>query len=379
MGDGATKELGFFASLNWSVGLIVLFPLFLFVGAEQIAHCRNMLASFTEQRLVTLADGTRLRPNQLEGKWEEHHARTSWLLWPIFAVVIAVCGAHWWDQVGRALMEWQMGDSVPGWGTAAILAHPTAPNPWPSMAFSFVAYLYQALATFLYWVILLYSVSFAGFLCSLSSRRSTNKFRLVMRRTELTGPLRRFYYNAYAGAVLGLLYATLMHLQTEYVAASSPNIVAYLADGYAKIGAWVGLLADHPEAVVVDKANLAEFSSWAFFGISVFCIVIATHRLDQAMKNAKEFYDHNAADDDWRKRFGFLQAANPNDAKVPYGFLTDIARDWIKLIVVALAILASMVSQLFGVVVLPTVFLATYQLFVRRRSVVEINVVSIRS
>jgi len=217
-GDGVVKQVGFLWTANWTSIFMALLPLFFAFVTELVTYWKN------EGRLELAAQDNRMESDEA---WERNVASTSYTYWAVFSICVLFAGLFQWMGVSLIPLMKGSGNYATDWGSLAIVRPEVISVP-SAVLFTGLAYLYMSLCFYLFFVglILLYTVIQDLWTIGESARESTE----VDHQIELNKARLRVMHGIFRCAVLGVLIAIVMKLQSAYLISRGENIVAWLVD-----------------------------------------------------------------------------------------------------------------------------------------------------
>jgi hypothetical protein len=237
--QGIEHQVGFWWAPNWTVVYLILFPGYNLLFCSNVDRFRSVLDIFVEQNIIAAPDGLPVNPVELRRHWENHLGLVSITLW---ALVLGVGGFSFTQWIYDCLLPnytGQLSDAPIDWATFAVAHAGLGGNRSSEIWFSAVAYVYMAIALWIYAAVFVYGATFAWYLRDLST--SSGRLRLVWRGEGLTNELRDVVDRIFVGLVLGFLAAYCMRLQSAYLTSNETNVIEYMFSGErALLRAWSG-------------------------------------------------------------------------------------------------------------------------------------------
>ncbi|MBR1270534.1 caspase family protein [Bradyrhizobium sp. AUGA SZCCT0222] len=290
------KQIGFMAAPNWSVTYTLLFPFYLCLFAALTERVKVTLASLVEQRLVVDAKGRPITEGVFFAAWKQALRKVSLLLW-IMLVIIAIHAGNEWVQT--CLMPFFGGKvSVIDWSTYATVDRSIPATA--SIAFSFMAYFYMAVALYVYLAILVYAATICFFLNTVAD--PTGEFRLVLRDATFGKRFSDIGMIIFCSAILGLGAGFLMRLQAVYLVTNYSIVTDLL---FSDVLSWMGRLPPDSSKSIAD--TLAVPSSWTGLVEIMFTLLMvfaACFFLYSTLAKAKQYFLDNIRKDQWRLTMG---------------------------------------------------------------------------
>ncbi|KAA9361487.1 RcgA family putative transporter [Ochrobactrum quorumnocens] len=226
--DGVSKQVGFLWAANWTLVFMVFLPLFL-------AFVFELVNSWKHEKRRGLVDGAL---EDSESAWKRIIDASSGSFWAVFLICLLFAGVFQWIGVCLMPLIKGGGNYATDWGTVAIVRSEIVTRP-VAIIFTALAYLYMCLSFYLFFagLILIYSV-----INDLSKIRETAKLQT---NSGWSNPSETGFWVmrwVFRCTVLGLLVATVMKLQSSYLASNGTSIVAWVISDLSSI------LYERPEA-----------------------------------------------------------------------------------------------------------------------------------
>jgi hypothetical protein len=214
--DGVVKQVGFLWAANWTFVFMVFLPLFFAFVSELVTSWKHQERS----KLVRQGDLTESRH-----AWERIVDASSYSFWAVFLICLLFAGLFQWVGVCLIPLIKGGGNYATDWGSIAIVRPEIVSVP-VAIVFTGLAYLYMCLCFYLFFagLILLYTV-----VDDLWKIGETSKNHPELdHQSELNEASFRVMRWVFRCTVLGVLIATVMKLQSSYLASNGQNIVAWL-------------------------------------------------------------------------------------------------------------------------------------------------------
>lgn len=291
--NGVVKQIGFMAAPNWSIVYMVLFPFYLCLFAVLAERCKVTLTSLLQQKLIVDAKGRPVTEAALSAEWRISLRNVSVLLWIILGLIAVQTGSEWIQTCLRPYFGGEVG--VIDWATFATINK--SRSAFASMAFSCVAYIYMAIALYVYLATLIYAANFCYFLSTLAD--PAGKFRLVLRDGTLGQRFSDIGIMIFWCAILGLGAGFMMRLQAIYLVTNYSIVTDLL---FSDVLGWMGRLPPNSsqslgETLSVPSAwtGLVEimFTVLTVFGSCLF--------LYNTFEKAKQYYLDSIENEEWRR------------------------------------------------------------------------------
>lgn len=219
--DGITKQVGFLWAANWIFVFMVFLPLFLASVSELVTSWKH------EERPQLLGSGGL---NESSHTWEYVIEALSYSFWAVFLICLLFAGLVQWIGVCLMPLVKGGGNYAIDWGKLAAVRPEVISVPM-EVVFTAIAYLYMCLCFYLFFagLILLYAV-----IDDLWKIREASKNRQdvgFQRDLDEAGfNVMRWVFRC---TILGVLIATVMKLQSSYLASNGTNIVTWLVSDFS--------------------------------------------------------------------------------------------------------------------------------------------------
>jgi hypothetical protein len=213
--DGVIKQVGFLWAANWTLVFMVFLPLFL-------ASVSELVTSWKHEERPKFSEGTQEDSNRA---WQRIIDALSSSFWAVFLICLIFAGVVQWFGVCLMPLINGGGNFAIDWGTIAIVRPDVIAVP-VAIIFTAFAYLYMSLSFFLFFsgLILLYSV-----INDLWKIRETRKMRPDAGfQADLNGAAFWVMRWVFRCTILGILIATVMKLQSSYLASNGTSVVAWV-------------------------------------------------------------------------------------------------------------------------------------------------------
>ncbi|MBY6120412.1 hypothetical protein KUV64_14860 [Mameliella alba] len=222
--DGLIKQVGFLWAPNWTFLFMVFMPLFFVFVVEMLAFWRNGARS----RLAKLIDQT-----ASIDAWTCKVEASSVTYWVVLIICLPFAGLfQWMATTLLPLIHGDRGDYAIDWGAVAIV-HPEIVSVPASILFTGLAYLYMSLCFFLFFagLILVYTLAHdLSEICgAVDYRQSAERHR------DTEEILVKVLGGTFRCALLGVLVAICMKLQSAYVTTNAENILDWLRDDLTSV------------------------------------------------------------------------------------------------------------------------------------------------
>lgn len=215
--DGVVKQVGFLWAANWTLVFMVFLPIFLAFVSELVTSWKH------EARPKLVEDGGLIESCH---SWERIIDALSYSFWAVFLICLLFAGIFQWIGVCLVPLIEGGGNYAIDWGRLAI-ARPEVISVPVDVVFTGLAYLYMSLCFYLFFagLILLYAiVDDLRKIGAVSRDKSEANFQRDLNRASF-----RTMRWVFRCTILGVLIATVMKLQSAYLASSGKDIVAWLA------------------------------------------------------------------------------------------------------------------------------------------------------
>ncbi|GAA5658188.1 hypothetical protein Brsp06_04572 [Brucella sp. NBRC 13694] len=219
--DGVIKQVGFLWAANWTLVFMVFLPVFL-------AFVSELVHSWKQEERRRHFDGT---PEDSDRAWRDIIDASSGSFWAVFLICLLFAGVFQWIGVCLMPLIKGGGNYATDWGTVAIVRPEIVTIP-VAIFFTALAYLYMCLSFYLFFagLILLYSVINDFWKIGGAAKSRT---RLEVDDLSDTG----FWVMqwVFRCTLLGMLIATVMKLQSSYLASNGTSIVAWVISDLSSI------------------------------------------------------------------------------------------------------------------------------------------------
>jgi hypothetical protein len=224
--DGVVKQVGFLWAANWMFVFMVFLPLFFAFVSELVTFWKD------EWRSKLTGHGDRKDSGDA---WARHVEASSYSYWAVFLICVMFAGLFQWIGVCVIPLLNGGGEYATDWGTIAIVRPEIISAP-VAIVFTGLAYLYMCLCFYLFFagLISLYTVVDDLWRIGEASKDRPE----VDYKGELNEVGFRVMRWIFRCTVLGILIATVMKLQSSYLASNGMNIVAWLVEDLSS--AWYG-------------------------------------------------------------------------------------------------------------------------------------------
>jgi len=216
--DGIDKQVGFLWAANWIFVFMMFLPLFLAFVAE-------LVISWKHEKRPKLVGSSGL--NESWPSWEHVIDASSYSFWAVFLICLLFAGIIQWIGVCLVPLINGGGNYAIDWGKLAIVRPEIISMPM-EVVFTGLAYLYMCLCFYLFFagLILLYAV--VDDLWKIG-HASKNRQDVDFQR-DLNEAGFWVMRSVFRCTVLGVLIATVMKLQSSYLASNGMNIVGWLGN-----------------------------------------------------------------------------------------------------------------------------------------------------
>ncbi|MFD1196853.1 RcgA family putative transporter [Brucella gallinifaecis] len=219
--DGMIKQVGFLWAANWTLVFMVFLPVFL-------AFVSELVHSWKHEERRRLCDGA---PQDSERAWRHIVDASSGSFWAVFLICLLFAGVFQWIGVCLVPLINGGGNYATDWGTIAIVRPEIVTIP-VAIGFTAFAYLYMSFSFYLFFagLILLYSVIHDLRKLSEGATALTNAGTGFRSETAIW-----VMQGVFRCTVLGILIATVMKLQSSYLASNGASIVAWVINDLSSI------------------------------------------------------------------------------------------------------------------------------------------------
>ncbi|MFW7354677.1 MAG: RcgA family putative transporter [Brucella sp.] len=219
--DGVIKQVGFLWAANWTLVFMVFLPVFLALVSE-------LVHSWKHEERRRLFDGA---PEESDRAWRHIIDASSGSFWVVFLICLLFAGVFQWIGVCLLPLINGGGNYATDWGTIAIVRPEIVTIP-VAIFFTALAYLYMCLSFYLFFagLILLYSV-----INDFWKIRSAAISRTLLDAGDLSDTGFWVMLWVFRCTLLGMLIATVMKLQSSYLASNGLSIVAWVISDLSSI------------------------------------------------------------------------------------------------------------------------------------------------
>jgi hypothetical protein len=292
--SGGGKQVGFIAAPNWSIVYAVLFPLYLCLFAVLTERCKITLTSLLQQQLIVGPRGNEVGEPKLFAAWNRALKKVSLLLWGLLIVIVLQTESEWITTCLRPYFGGPL--EAVDWSTIAATAQDELQKV-KSLIFSGIAYLYMAVALYVYLAILVYAATFCFFLNMLAD--PTGEFRLVLRDATFGNRFSDIGIIIYWCAVLGLVAGFMMRLQAIYLETNYLVVTDLL---FSDLLSWAGQLPANASERITGAFSVP--SSWTGALEMMFTLLIlfaVVFLLYNTFEKARQYYLDNVMNQEWRE------------------------------------------------------------------------------
>lgn len=219
--DGVIKQVGFLWAANWTLVFMVFLPVFLALVSE-------LVHSWKHEERRRLFDGA---PEESDRAWRHIIDASSGSFWVVFLICLLFAGVFQWIGVCLLPLINGGGNYATDWGTIAIVRPEIVTIP-VAIFFTALAYFYMCISFYLFFagLILLYSV-----INDFWKIRSAAKSRTLLDASDLSDTGFWVMLWVFRCTLLGMLIATVMKLQSSYLASNGLSIVAWVISDLSSI------------------------------------------------------------------------------------------------------------------------------------------------
>ena len=219
--DGVIKQVGFLWAANWTLVFMVFLPVFL-------AFVSELVHSWKQEERRRHFDGT---PEYSDRAWRDIIDASSGSFWAVFLICLLFAGVFQWIGVCLVPLISGGGNYATDWGTIAIVRPEIVTIP-VAIGFTAFAYLYMSFSFYLFFagLILLYSVINDLRKLREGPTAQTNAGTGFRSETAIW-----VMQGVFRCTVLGILIATVMKLQSSYLASNGASIVAWVINDLSSI------------------------------------------------------------------------------------------------------------------------------------------------
>lgn len=224
--DGLVKQVGFLWAANWTLDFMVFLPLFFFFAIELLVFWKS------DGRKRLAAPGDQVTSDDA---WMRNVDASSYTYWSVFLICLLFAGLFQWIGVSLIPLMKGGGNYAMDWGKIALVRPEIISVP-VTVVFTGLAYLYMCLVFYLFFVglILLYTVVHDLWKIGDGLKKRPDVVD-VDHQHELSEAGLIVMRGVFRCAVLGILVAIWMKVQSSYLASSGENIVAWLVGDTSSI------------------------------------------------------------------------------------------------------------------------------------------------
>jgi hypothetical protein len=250
---GVIKQVGYLWAPNWTLLFIVFMPLFFLYVGELLCFWKN------NSHLIMSPQGT---PIESYKAWDRRVQASKYTLWVAFLMCFAFAGVLQWISIRLLPLMRGSGNYGTDWGSVA-LEQPEIISVHSSIIFTGMAYLYMSICFYLLiaGIILLNLIidDFGEMLAASILKQEVDDSDTIYRYgvTILRGVFRC--------AVLIILIAMSMKLQSSYKTSSGSNILSWLFDDIASV-----FVSSAEAGVHAEYKSPNHFTSFAIVLLSLF-------------------------------------------------------------------------------------------------------------
>ena len=214
--DGQIKQVGFLWAPNWTILFMAFMPLFFAAVAELLVFWKE------EGRMRVAPHDDRM--GSADG-WMRNVEAASYTFWAVFMICLLFAGVFQWIDVRLLPLMHGGEDYATDWGSLA-LKHPEVISVPKAIAFTGFAYLYMCICFYLFFVALILLFSVAQDFANVQAKSYLEQNR--GHQNEINAISDRLMRGIFRCAVLGVLIALCMKLQSTYLTSSGTNMVGWL-------------------------------------------------------------------------------------------------------------------------------------------------------
>lgn len=213
--NGLVKQVGFLWAPNWTLLFMVFMPLFFAIVSDLLIFWKN---DGRAKLIDSIGKCSKIN------SWQRAVYNTSYTYWIVFIVCIIFAGFIQWIGVRLLPLLNADGEYAPDWGSLAVY-RPDVISVTGEIIFTGLAYFYMSIYFYLFFagLILLYTIAHDLWEIGESAMRSVNIE--VAHETGL-----RVMRSVFRCAILGVLIATCMKLQSAYLSFGDKNIISWLIE-----------------------------------------------------------------------------------------------------------------------------------------------------
>ncbi len=241
---GVSKQVGYLWAPNWTLLFMILLPLFFWLVIELLLFWKR------DARFSLLAQADRFEAN---APWSRNIDSYSQTYWAVFVICVLFAGVLQWIGVCLIPLLKGSGDYATSWGTIAIV-QPNLISVPMEIAFTAAAYLYMCVCFYLFFagLILLHTIihDFGRIEEGLMLRLGRNH------RSENAQIRLKVMRGIFRCAIVGVLVAICMKLQSAYLSSDGGDIVTWILNDFVS-----AVYRDHQAANSFGYRMPTHFSS----------------------------------------------------------------------------------------------------------------------
>jgi hypothetical protein len=353
------KLVGFLCAPNWTIMYVMLFPFYNFTFCQIVNRVNEILPKFLETGVIAAGKGGRLTDDTLMADWRKQVGSASAALWLLLVVVTFISLFQWQNDVFSRLINRTATGTAPDWSTISVVSKNAGVSVFSDIWFSALAYLYMAIALWIYTAVPIYSSMFAGYLANLSAKKG--KFVLILQPEVFSQEISDLTRKVFTCTFLGVLATYLMSLQAAYLQAPEANILSYMFSGERSLLKLLIRSTAVGGAANNDVATFTVTSSFTCWPVAIYALGMLFFYLNLMQKayvGAKENYiNHLAAN----------TASNPS-AQIARlrdeTFVDAVLPTYRHIIILTVGAVTCCFLPMFGSLIIGTLGYAAWRLFI---------------
>ena len=367
------KEVSFILAPNWFIVYLILFPPYVFLFGHVISITKAFFgeASQPKKGLITNEEGRGLPLGEVVTRWRAHLRPLSVSLYVLLIGTTISSALQWID--GCLQVYWRselssnrgnhsaiLDGEVIDWSTLAyVVPTSTEAAKLTTLWFSAGAYIYMAIALFIYLAVFAYYAFVCWFVMRLASDTADTPTGLIIRGNQPFKYLSELFNYIFAATVLGLSAGYCMRLQAEYLNSAETTIFAYaftdlrcvaLSNCWPKM--WNAVSATESRGTASSFTSVAE----AVYTLALFAVSIAL--LWRAFDLTKAHYLERIGDPQWQRTVGIKYDASFVEKIDDGTFLSIIAPTYVHLSAAIILLVIVIAIPYWGAIYLATIIYA---------------------
>ena len=361
------KQVGFLYAPNWSIMYTVLFPTYNALFCSMVTNVRQAFENLIKEGVITSVNEKNINLVKIWNSWTEHLNSVSLSFWVLIIFVIIISSLQYKSEIYNVVnnanpINARFGRSI-DWGIYTI-ERPDIISSSSQLAFSAIAYLYMAMALWVFLAILLYVPTFAWYLRKLSSGEGS--FGIVLQGSVFQKTIESMIRRTFTCTFLGLLASYFMRLQSSYRNSSELTIWSYVASGDQD---WIEQLL-HGSSTRAPGHSFALWSSWTSLSVALVAVgsfVISVAFMREAFDSSRSYLMSHIRREDWRRRVGLQEDAVELARLHQTSFRAEIMPYYsIYVIIMGLILISIAIPNHVVFVISSTVIFCLFMIFTRK-------------